>query len=314
MNATPKVSVIIPNYNTPQNYLCTSINSVLASEGVSFEVIIVNDGSTDNSLEFITKEYGHNPLIKIINQKNKGLSGARNSGIKNAKGEYIAILDSDDYYYPTKLMVQSNYLDNNPGIDAVYSKTCLFSNSTTNNLKVIDHLQTPNDNILYPLLNGNFIQTDTFFVRKKSLDVINYYDEKLRELEDWDLYIRLSLNNFRFHYIDKILSLHRIHGTSMVTNQLKMNNTMIAVLKKHIPTLLNRNLKKEATRATHTMYNLRLKTKLDSSFTHDVFNEYKTLGLFFFIPSIKILLKRFIPKIRNKDSLLLADFKEIWNQ
>ncbi|MFW5804414.1 MAG: glycosyltransferase [bacterium] len=271
-----------------------------------------DDLFTNEELDLLKQEYEDLKPVRIINQQNKGLAGARNTGILYAKGEYISTLDSDDYMFSTKLKTQADFLDKNPDYDAVYSKACLFSDNATENLKEINYLPNPSGNILHYLLNGNFIHTDTFFVRKNALKEINYYDENLRELEDWDLYIRLSLNGSRFFFIDKILSLHRIHGNSMITNQSKMDSTMIKVLEKHIPTLKRKNLINEIITATHTLHNLKLKNKRNEKFFRFLLSDLFSIGPKFIIPTLKLSLKRIFPFLLRKDVPLMNDYKAIW--
>ncbi len=98
-NSHPLISLIIPVYNV-QDYLYKALNSVVCQTLKNIEVIIVNDGSTDNSLEIIEQFAKQNPHFKIINQKNAGLSAARNAGLKISKGDYIAFMDSDDFIEP----------------------------------------------------------------------------------------------------------------------------------------------------------------------------------------------------------------------
>ena len=103
-------SIIVPVYNT-SNYIDKCINSILNQTYKNFEIIIVNDGSTDNSVEILEK-YKSNKKIKIINQKNKGLSGARNRGIKEASKDYILFIDSDDYIEETLLETLNKTIKN----------------------------------------------------------------------------------------------------------------------------------------------------------------------------------------------------------
>ena len=104
------VSIIIPTYNR-KPFLIHAINSVLNQTYQNLELIIIDDGSSDKSIEYIKKKY---PTIKIYKQSNKGVSSARNKGIKISSNNWIAFLDSDDRWHPKKLEKQINYLVKNP--------------------------------------------------------------------------------------------------------------------------------------------------------------------------------------------------------
>ena len=106
----PKFSIIIPVYNV-ENYIKKCLDSVFSQSFKDYEVIVVNDGTKDNSME-IVKDY----KVKVINQKNQGLSAARNTGVKEAKGDYLLFLDSDDYYEKDLLKEINNSLKNNPDV------------------------------------------------------------------------------------------------------------------------------------------------------------------------------------------------------
>src|SRR5690349_3602213 len=108
----PKVSVIIPTYNRAQ-FIARAVDSVLEQTYKDFEIIVIDDGSSDNTQEILKAYEGK---IRYVYQQNKGISAARNRGIQEAKGEYIAFLDSDDVWKPEKLSVQVAILDVNPHV------------------------------------------------------------------------------------------------------------------------------------------------------------------------------------------------------
>ena len=120
----PKVSVIIPAYNASE-YLSQTLESVLVQTYSDFEIILVDDGSTDETDQVIAKYSSH---LNLIQQENKGLSAARNAGLNMAIGEYLVFLDADDLLTPRKLAIQAAFLDQNPGIGIVYSDGFLFTN------------------------------------------------------------------------------------------------------------------------------------------------------------------------------------------
>src|SRR5215208_1895402 len=116
---SPSFSVIIPAYNNAE-YLGDAINSVVNQSYPNFELIVVNDASPDNAAEVI-KSFT-DPRVKYVeHQVNKGLSAARNTGILNASGDYIALLDGDDYFHPDKLKLHAEFLEAHPEVDVTYN-------------------------------------------------------------------------------------------------------------------------------------------------------------------------------------------------
>nr|WP_256498773.1 glycosyltransferase family A protein [Chroococcidiopsis sp. CCNUC1] len=114
----PKVSVIIPAYNA-MKYLPATLGSLLSQTFDDFEAIVVNDGSFDETEKWVSQI--EDPRVKLICQQNKGLAGARNTGINQATGEYIAFLDADDLWEPSKLEKQVAVLEENPEVGLVYT-------------------------------------------------------------------------------------------------------------------------------------------------------------------------------------------------
>ena len=115
----PKVSVIIPTYNRAA-YVKEAIDSVLGQSYEDYEIIVVDDGSSDDT-NAVVKGFGDS-RIRYIYQKNKGISGARNTGIRNARAQFVALLDSDDIWFPQILELEVPILDQNPDLCLVYSK------------------------------------------------------------------------------------------------------------------------------------------------------------------------------------------------
>ena len=115
--STPLVSVVIPMYNVEQ-YICSAIQSVLDQSYKNFELLLIDDGSPDYSVT-LAKSFS-DPRITIISQQNRGLAGARNTGIHEACGKYIALLDADDLWAPNKLELHVKHLESRPEIDISY--------------------------------------------------------------------------------------------------------------------------------------------------------------------------------------------------
>jgi len=226
LDKTPKVSVIIPTYNSAQ-YICETLDSVLAQTYKDYEIIVVDDGSTDNTRE-VLKPYMSK--IKYIYKENGGPASARNVGIKNARGEYIAFLDSDDIWLPEKLEKQIEYLQSNPDIALVYSDCIRFNeNGVCQRKSNVYHLRE--GYIFFKLLEGNFITTSTVIVRRECLDKVGYFDEELDDLkhsEDYDLWLRIS-RSFKIGYIREPLVKYRVRESGL--NRSNIDRAYKALLK-----------------------------------------------------------------------------------
>jgi len=217
VNEKPKVSVIIPTYNRAE-LLPRAIKSVLEQTYQDFEIIVVDDGSTDNTEEVIKEFQEQDKRIKYIkHDKNKGGSAARNTGIKAARGEYIAFQDSDDEWLPEKLEKQMKVFKNAlPEVGVVYTGFLRIKNGKENYIPS-SWVIKKEGNIHDELLRGNFVTTQSIIIRKECFKKAGMFDEKLPRLQDWELVIRLSkYYNFKCltkHYKDfsnykKILSGH----------------------------------------------------------------------------------------------------------
>lgn len=187
------ISVVIPAYNA-ENTIIATVNSVYNQTYKNLEIIVVNDGSTDKTLEVITnfKELNNNgmPFI-IIDKVNGGVSSARNLGISNSKGEFIAFLDSDDKWLPEKIEKQLTIFIENANIDL------LATNRNNENIvkfmgKKFDKLNRISSKTL---LFKNFFSPPTVMVRKVVVCDIGMFDENQRYAEEGDLWIRICQNN-----------------------------------------------------------------------------------------------------------------------
>lgn len=186
---TPKISVILPVYNA-QAFLRESIDSILEQSFTNFELIIINDGSTDNSLNII-QSYS-DKRIKIIDQKNAGLPISLNRAISVAKGEYIARQDADDISLPNRLIEQAAYLDTHPSCALLGTwADILVNNSSTDRSLQHPHL---NGDIKLKLLFFNCFVHSSVMIRKSALEKSGLYPEERDKFppEDYDLWLRIS--------------------------------------------------------------------------------------------------------------------------
>jgi len=211
------VSVIIPTYNRA-NLLVGAIRSVLAQSYRDFEIIVSDDGSTDDTKEAIAK-FGDK--VKYIYNENSGLpSVARNAGLNIANGKYIAFLDSDDLWLPDKLNTQSVIMENNPSVGMVCSNAIIYGNDSLEK-RYLEPGQGKSGDVFSNLLKNNFIITSTCLIRKDILEQLGRFTESrlLRGIEDYDLWLRVA-RTWNVIYIDEPLVYYRdIPRESIRSNQ-----------------------------------------------------------------------------------------------
>ena len=205
MDQNHTVSVIIPTYNRATS-IGASIQSVLDQTWQDFEIIIVDDGSTDNTRQVI-EEFKDDRIRYICLEKNGGASHARNIGIGQAGSEFIAFLDSDDEWMPEKLEKQMQVmLQASDKVGLVY---CRMRGSRGNEEPIIcPELSLKKEglagNLLRNLVRSNVIGTPAMLVRKKCLEQTGGFDEGLRCLEDWELVLRIA-ERWEIAFVDDIL-------------------------------------------------------------------------------------------------------------
>jgi len=190
------VSIILPTHNRA-HLLPRAINSVLNQTYTNFELIIVDDGSTDDTEELV-KTFNDERIVYLKNEKNLGATASRNRGINYSKGNLIAFQDSDDEWMPEKLEKQITALNFDFGAGAAY--TGYFRITNNDKRYVPDNwVNILEGNIYMELLKGNFIGTPTILLKKECLYDSGLFDEKLPRLQDWDLVLRISKKyNFKF--------------------------------------------------------------------------------------------------------------------
>ncbi len=207
------VSVIVPTFNREKTIL-RAINSILKQTYKDIEIIIVDDCSNDNT-ENIIKSLDNDRVIYIKHKKNMGACAARNTGIKVAKGDYIAFLDSDDEWLSEKVEKQINFLLQN-NADIVF---CSFI-SFHNNKKVLIPDRKINTNFLFKkLLNGNFITTGAVLGKTECFNKIKF-DLRLPRLQDWDLMINMS-QKFNIQHLPEGLIINCIQEDSITKDDKK---------------------------------------------------------------------------------------------
>jgi glycosyltransferase involved in cell wall biosynthesis len=198
----PAVSVIIPTYNRGW-ILGEAVDSVLAQEFEGFELIVVDDGSTDNTRDIL--ETYANELI-ILSQNNRGVSAARNRGIAAAGAPLIAFLDSDDLWQPQKLSRQVAFFNTNPEALICQTEEIWIRNWVRVNPKKRHHKFS--GMIFEPSLALCLVSPSAVMIRKKLFDIVGLFDENLPACEDYDLWLRVSCR-YPVHLLDDPLIIKR---------------------------------------------------------------------------------------------------------
>lgn len=224
INSIPIISVIIPMYNV-EKYIEQSINSVLEQSYHHFELILVDDGCVDNTLNIVNKFY--DPRIIVISQANRGLSGARNTGINAARGLYIALLDADDYWAEDKLTKHIQHLSANPKVGVSYCPS-LFVNEEGEllgigqfpKLKNItkQHIfcRNPVGNGSSPVIRQSLLSDVSRFGVKRDKYRKMYFDESLKQSEDIEFWTRIALTTkWEFAGIDTPLTYYRVNDSGL---------------------------------------------------------------------------------------------------
>jgi glycosyltransferase involved in cell wall biosynthesis len=211
----PHVSIIMPAYNSA-DFIGAAIQSVLRQTMSDWELIIVNDGSTDNTAAVL--ETIKDPRITVITQCNQGQAVARNVGLNIAKGKYQAFLDADDLYLPDALAVLSEYLELHPGVDVVYSDGYFCNEQAAPLMKLSEHRPvTPIGDILESVVTtpSIIIAIHCAMTRRKVIECSRLqFDRNLTPSEDWDFWIQLA-RYAQFGYLDKPTCVYRVHETNI---------------------------------------------------------------------------------------------------
>ncbi|GAA4781477.1 hypothetical protein GCM10023231_06270 [Olivibacter ginsenosidimutans] len=228
----PLVSVIIPCYNH-EKYIAQCIESVVQQTYPYLEIFVLDDGSTDGSFAIIqelSKQYG----FFAETHANKGLSATLNKGIQQyARGKYVCIVASDDYWERTKVEKQVAFYEKHPDLGFIFGRTYIV-NEYSNLIRYEENLPIPNyqvfrDQLVGPyhpncsfeqLIYGNFIPALTVMIRRSVFDKIGYFDEK-SAIEDWDMWVRIA-HECKYAIQDEFLGFYRVHASNISNDQEKM--------------------------------------------------------------------------------------------
>lgn len=209
----PLVSVIMPVYNRAE-FLDRSITSILNQRLSDFEFIIIDDGSTDNTPNILKKYAKQDNRIRILtNKKNKGISFSRNLGLANARGKYIAVMDSDDMSFPWRLSDTVNFLETHPNITSVSGNIVYNDFVVPQEKRSVSFLTS--DRVYLNMLFANIYENTTSLTRRNYIKKHNiHYNEEYISAEDFDFWSQILLTGGKLAILNKELGVARFHRTN----------------------------------------------------------------------------------------------------
>jgi glycosyltransferase involved in cell wall biosynthesis len=229
----PRVSVIVPAYNTAR-YLRAAIDSVLNQTYDDWELIIIDDGSTDETRSVV---HSYVPTLGVklryLYQSNRGLPAARNTGIQEAEGEFIAILDADDVWLSARLSRGVAVLDGNPDVGLVHSGVArIDANGAVVSIPVFPLKYRSGKMAIHLLTRRANIACPTVMFRKQCLGAVGLFDETMGATEDRDLWFRIA-ERYEIAYIDEVLAHARFTPRSMSSDSDRMLKWQLFFVHKH---------------------------------------------------------------------------------
>jgi glycosyltransferase involved in cell wall biosynthesis len=221
----PAVSIIVPCYNTA-GFVAEALESAFAQTFRDFEVVVVNDGSPDTpALERALAPYLDR--ITYVRQENRGLSGARNTAIRHARGRFVALLDSDDVLEPDYLAVQVAAIDGDPPLDVVYCDARLFGDHPHAGRRYMDVCPSDGEVTFENLVTQRCQVFISVLARRAALERAGLFDPALRSSEDFDMWVRVLLAGGRIGYHRRVLVRFRKHQASLSADPIWMGRSAL---------------------------------------------------------------------------------------
>ena len=231
MSSQKLVSIVIANYNMGK-FLPLAVQSVLNQTYANIEIHVVDDGSTDDSTE-VMKQFDSDPRVHYHYKPNQGQASAKNRGILESKGDFIAFLDADDLWTPTKIEKQMPCFNTSHKVGVVYTNYSLMTEE--GEIAPAPSRKYYSGNITGRLLIENIVTGMTSIVRRECFETVGLFDESLPMGIDYDLWLRISAK-YEFLFFDEITYLYRQWGGQMSHNYMKRYECGIKIMKKFLET------------------------------------------------------------------------------
>ena len=242
--STSSISVVVPTYNRGAAIEPT-LNSVLAQTTPVLEILVVDDGSTDGTGDWVKDHYAHEPRVRVISQSNGGVAAARNRGLEAVRGEFVAFLDHDDRWHPDKLRLQLELMQQRPEVGVVYS---LWQQVSEDGEIIPGHearqveadWNLPEGEIFFTLIKRNFlISMSVPLVRTALVREVGGFDPATVPCDDYDLWLRLSRKT-QFAYVREVLVFYQYHQNQQSRDEVKMWHATRSAQIKHWKSVLHR--------------------------------------------------------------------------
>jgi len=228
-----RISVVIPTFNRA-DYLPATLNSVMAQTRAADEVIVVDDGSTDDTPAVVAGYVRRYPAVRHVRRENGGLGVARNTGYAEAKGDALLFLDSDDLLLPAALERLEEALQRCSAAPLAFCRAQIIDSvgAVTKPLWEVD--DTP-EGIWRNLLGSNKLRSPgAVLIHRAAMEKVGPWDPALRGSEDWDLWLRLAEDGSPFVRVDEPLFQYRVHGDNMSGDASLMHAIRLKVYRKHL--------------------------------------------------------------------------------
>lgn len=251
----PLVSIIIPAYNSRQ-WVGQAIDSVLAQSYPNIEIVVVDDGSTDDTAAYLKEHYGAHERVRLLDQPNGGVSRARNFGIGQAGGDLISFLDADDWLLPEKVARQVEFLQKHPEYQIAYCDFwCVYDQGDELALPTGGRLiRGVSGNVLPDLLGRTLIAPHAAMLRRECLALAGGFKEDLMYGEDWEFWLRMAGYGFHFGFLPERDVVYRVRKDSRSTKnyevQLCRNRTCRYIIEEIDPAVLQAALRQSGVAAT----------------------------------------------------------------
>lgn len=228
-----RISVVLPTYNRA-HFLQAAVDSVFNQTVPIHELILVDDGSTDETRAVVDRMSGP---IRYVHQQNRGPAAARNRGMREAKGNWIAFQDSDDLWVADKIQAQISFLARNPHLEFLFGHLSNFSGPREGGPEILNHEvyaylkshASDLQDLFVWLLVENPVPTPSVIFHRKCLEKVGYFDETLRCCEDYEYWLRFAYH-CRAGFIDKVLVKRRMHDENLINNYAFRFEQLLAVL------------------------------------------------------------------------------------